>query len=209
MIAQQADAGFRGLVPAESRTARERRGLSSALGLPNRLRRDRRSSALFAPIDSSCRRKRANNSPSLSGRLARARPPSSKSLRPGRCALEAAKAEALAEFAAGAGHEINNPLATIAGRVQILLRDETDANRRQDLATIGAQALRVRDMIGDLMLFGRPPAPRPERLLLNDLRAIGHRPFRGGRQLAVLSDLDWRPPGPYSRRPIRRNCESC
>ena len=88
---------------------------------------------------------------------------------PRRRALEAAKADALAEFAAGAGHEINNPLATIAGRVQILLRDETDGNRRQDLATIGAQALRVRDMIGDLMLFGRPPAPAPQRLLLNDV----------------------------------------
>jgi len=88
---------------------------------------------------------------------------------PDRRALEAAKADALAEFAAGAGHEINNPLATIAGRVQILLRDETDGNRRQNLATIGAQALRVRDMIGDLMLFARPPAPLPRRLLLNEV----------------------------------------
>jgi signal transduction histidine kinase len=88
---------------------------------------------------------------------------------PDRRVLEAAKADALAEFAAGAGHEINNPLATIAGRVQILLRDETDGNRRQNLATIGAQALRVRDMIGDLMLFARPPAPLPRRLLLNEV----------------------------------------
>lgn len=87
---------------------------------------------------------------------------------PERRALEEAKIEALAEFAAGAGHEINNPLATIAGRVQILLRGETEGNRRADLATIGAQALRVRDMIGDLMLFARPPAPTPQRLLLND-----------------------------------------
>lgn len=86
-----------------------------------------------------------------------------------RRALEAAKTAAIAEFAAGAGHEINNPLATIAGRVQMLLRDETDFNRRQDLATIGAQSLRVRDMIGDLMLFARPPSPTPKRLLLNEL----------------------------------------
>ena len=34
------------------------------------------------------------------------------------------KLEALAEFAAGAGHEINNPLATIIGRAQLLLKDE-------------------------------------------------------------------------------------
>jgi signal transduction histidine kinase len=70
-----------------------------------------------------------------------------------------AKLRALAEFAAGAGHEINNPLATIIGRAQQLLRDEADPNRRQSLATIAAQAYRIRDMIGDVMLFARPPVP--------------------------------------------------
>jgi signal transduction histidine kinase len=71
-----------------------------------------------------------------------------------------AKLEALAEFAAGAGHEINNPLATIIGRAQQLLKDEKHQQRRQWLTTIGAQAYRVRDMIGDVMLFARPPKPR-------------------------------------------------
>jgi signal transduction histidine kinase len=106
-----------------------------------------------------------------------------------RRALVAAKAEALAEFAAGAGHEINNPLATIAGRVQMLLRDETDFNRRQDLATIGAQAMRVRDMIGDLMLFARPPAPSPKRLVLNEVAQSVVDRFRDRRQAARSIDL--------------------
>ncbi len=73
--------------------------------------------------------------------------------------FEAAKFEALAEFAAGAGHELNNPVATIAGRVQLLLGSESDPERRAALATIGGQAYRIRDMIGDLMVFGRPPQP--------------------------------------------------
>ncbi len=68
-----------------------------------------------------------------------------------------AKLEALAEFAAGAGHEINNPVATIVGRAELLLKAESNPERRQALLTIGAQALRIRDMIGDLMLFARPP----------------------------------------------------
>lgn len=80
-----------------------------------------------------------------------------------------AKLEALAELAAGAGHEINNPLATISGRVQLLLRDEDDPARRQALLTIGAQAYRIRDMIGDLMLFARPPKPQPESLNLTEV----------------------------------------
>lgn len=73
--------------------------------------------------------------------------------------LLAAKLESLAEFAAGAGHEINNPLGTITGRVQLLLMKETDPGRRQMLEIIGGQALRIRDMIGDVMLFARPPKP--------------------------------------------------
>ena len=75
-----------------------------------------------------------------------------------------AKLEALAEFAAGAGHEINNPVATIVGRAEMLLKGESNPERRQALLTIGAQALRIRDMIGDLMLFARPPKPEPKSL---------------------------------------------
>lgn len=70
--------------------------------------------------------------------------------------------EALAEFAAGAGHEVNNPLATILGRVQLLQQNETDTARLQALATIGAQTLRIRDMISDVMLFARPNLPKVE-----------------------------------------------
>ena len=79
-----------------------------------------------------------------------------------------AKLEALAEFAAGAGHEINNPLAVIINRTQRLLEDETDPQRRRELAAIGAQAYRIRDMIGDVMLFGRPPEPAPQACGLVD-----------------------------------------
>lgn len=67
--------------------------------------------------------------------------------------------EAMAEFAAGAGHEINNPLASIIGQTQILLRQRDSVEYRQALETIGSQAWRIRDMIGDSMLFARPPEP--------------------------------------------------
>jgi len=86
-----------------------------------------------------------------------------------RTQFEQAKLESLAEFAAGAGHEINNPIATISGRVQLLLQQEPDPARKQALTTIGGQALRIRDMIGDLMLYGRPPAGDPERIGLRSV----------------------------------------
>jgi len=74
------------------------------------------------------------------------------------------KLEAMAEFAAGAGHEINNPATTIVGRANMLLKDETDPYRRQMLATIGGEAYRIRDMMGDVTLFARPPQPKFECL---------------------------------------------
>ena len=74
-------------------------------------------------------------------------------------ALDVEKLEALAEFAAGAGHEINNPLTVISGRAQLLLREETDPERQHALALISAQAMRVYEMIADMMLFARPPRP--------------------------------------------------
>ena len=92
--------------------------------------------------------------------------------------LETEKLEALAEFAAGAGHEINNPLTVISGRAQLLLRDETDPERQHALALISAQAMRVYEMIADMMLFARPPRPEPQPVeiialvdrILTDLR---------------------------------------
>jgi len=79
-------------------------------------------------------------------------------------ALQTEKLESLAEFAAGAGHEINNPLAIIGGRAQLLLEDETDAERRRELAVVTAQVKRAHEMIADMRLFARPPLPEPETL---------------------------------------------
>lgn len=83
--------------------------------------------------------------------------------------LEQEKLAALKELAYGASHEINNPLANIATRAQILLRDEEHPERRRMLASIHAQAMRAHEMIADLMLFARPPALAIDRVDLNEL----------------------------------------
>jgi len=73
--------------------------------------------------------------------------------------FERQKLDALAEFAAGAGHEINNPLAIIGGRVQLLLREIDHPEHRRQLAVIAAQVKRAYEMIADIRFFARPPQP--------------------------------------------------
>lgn len=84
-------------------------------------------------------------------------------------AVERAKLAALKEFAYGASHEINNPLANISTRAQALLAEEKHPERRKKLATIAAQAMRAHEMISDLMLFAKPPPLELADLRLADL----------------------------------------
>lgn len=84
-------------------------------------------------------------------------------------ALEREKLDALKEFAYGASHEINNPLANISTRAQTLMREETDPERRRKLAVINAQAFRAHEMISDMMLFARPPKLEREAVELTAL----------------------------------------
>jgi signal transduction histidine kinase len=87
--------------------------------------------------------------------------------------LEQQKLEALAEFAAGAGHEINNPLAIIGGRAKLLLREIEHPEHRRQLGIIVAQVKRAYEMIADIRFFARPPQPEPITFnLLEELQTL-------------------------------------
>jgi signal transduction histidine kinase len=80
--------------------------------------------------------------------------------------LHEGRLEALAEFAAGAGHEINNPLAVISGQAQYLLGHaaewfdpEVHSATTRSLEAIVAQTRRIHGLLRDVMLFARPSPP--------------------------------------------------
>ena len=83
--------------------------------------------------------------------------------------LHTQKMLAIKNFAYGASHEINNPLANISTRGQALLHDETDPDRQRSLSTIVAQVFRANAMIADLMLFAHPPTMKLERQNLQEI----------------------------------------
>ncbi|NQU75090.1 MAG: HAMP domain-containing histidine kinase, partial [Planctomycetes bacterium] len=74
---------------------------------------------------------------------------------------EASTLVAVGEMAAGAAHEINNPLAVIAGRAQ-LMADSAAEQDRQTWRTVAQQAQKISGIITEMMEFAKPPAPEAE-----------------------------------------------
>jgi len=70
---------------------------------------------------------------------------------------------ALAEMAAGAAHELNNPLAVISGRAQLLAEAESDQEKKKILEQIYKNARETSAIIEDLMSFAEPPEARAAR----------------------------------------------
>ncbi len=67
---------------------------------------------------------------------------------------------ALAEMAAGAAHELNNPLSVISGRAQLLAGDETDEKKAEALLQVRDSCKELSRVVGDLMSFAEPARPR-------------------------------------------------
>lgn len=76
---------------------------------------------------------------------------------------------ALAEMAAGAAHELNNPLAVVSGRSQLLSESETDSAKKQTLQQIKTNCRELADIVNDLMSYAEPAPPRKTHVRLDQL----------------------------------------
>lgn len=76
--------------------------------------------------------------------------------------------ETVLAMAAGAAHELNNPLAVISGRAQLLRGRATTDDDRSALQEIARQAQIASDIVTELMDFARPCEPVPESVELPD-----------------------------------------
>ncbi len=74
----------------------------------------------------------------------------------------------LGEMAAGAAHEMNNPLANIAGRAQLLtMRLDKNSKEHQSAQTIFREAHRLSDLITSLRMFADPPRAHRQATVLS------------------------------------------
>jgi putative nucleotidyltransferase with HDIG domain len=72
----------------------------------------------------------------------------------------------IAAMAAGAAHELNNPLAVISGRAQLLARQCPDDTERRALEIIQEHCTRATEIVSELMEFAKPDPPRPANVPL-------------------------------------------
>jgi len=78
------------------------------------------------------------------------------------------KMAAIGEMGAGLAHEVKNPLASLAGSIQ-LLKNDINRNPDQDklMQIILREADRLSNLVSNFLLFAKPPASRLESIELD------------------------------------------
>jgi HD-like signal output (HDOD) protein/signal transduction histidine kinase len=77
------------------------------------------------------------------------------------------------EMAAGAAHEMNNPLAVISGRSQLLAAQLSDPKLKAAASLVFEQSHRLSAIITELMDFAKPVPPAVQSTVLADVVAQG------------------------------------
>jgi PAS domain S-box-containing protein len=86
-----------------------------------------------------------------------------------RKAQTASRLAAIGEMAASIAHEINNPLTSVIGFSDLLMRREVPETVRKDLEIIGEGAKRVASIVKRLSVFARQSKPLRRRIDINEI----------------------------------------
>jgi two-component system, NtrC family, sensor kinase len=84
--------------------------------------------------------------------------------------IRSARLAAVGEMAAGVAHELNNPLTTVAGFIELVMDDlSADAPQKKDLELVLREAKRARGVVRRLLDFSRPSDNLRLRTDINEL----------------------------------------
>lgn len=86
-----------------------------------------------------------------------------------KASMKSEKMSAVGQLVAGVAHEINNPLTAVVGLTDLLLEDEKNLERRQDLQIIKDQSMRCSNIIMNLLQFARQHKPEKKPVNINQV----------------------------------------
>ncbi len=108
--------------------------------------------------------------------------------------VQSEKLASLGHLAAGAAHEINNPLTGILGYAELLLDDPTLGERPRGLAgKMRDQARRIKHLVGNLLSFARQIPGEKAAIDVNEVVKgalnLSHLELRGNEHIRILDDF--------------------
>ena len=108
--------------------------------------------------------------------------------------VQSEKLASLGHLAAGAAHEINNPLTGILGYAELLLDDPSLGDRPRNLAgKMRDQARRIKHLVGNLLSFARQIPGEKSALDVNEVVKgalnLSHLELRGNENIRILDEF--------------------
>ena len=119
--------------------------------------------------------------------------------------LQAEHLATMGELAAGVAHEIRNPLAGIAGAIEIITKDfPKDHPDREVMEDLRQEVRRIEKVLNDLLAYAKPKPPQFGRADLKDVLA---RTLHLARQQTGLKNVDFSVQVPPDLPPFRMDSE--
>lgn len=81
----------------------------------------------------------------------------------------ASQLASVGEMAAGIAHEINNPLTSVIGYAQLLMKQNIPEDLKEEISIIHEGAQRVSGIVNRMLTFARQRKPRREQIDINDI----------------------------------------